>query len=87
MARALNGIEDKAEPGLPDHGEAIALGPAEVPTNGGDAIQGRSRASSDIDAPSHPELIRNFCPGTKRQELHYMGELTPGRRRGSRSYS
>jgi len=78
LGAALNGIEDKAEPPAPITGNAYALDLPQVPTTWGDAIKA-FESSSDIARTFAPELIRNFVL-TKRQELHYMGELTPEER-------
>jgi len=75
LGAALNGIEDGAEPPAPITGNAYDLDLAQMPTDWASAI--------DIFAGSEimprifdPGLIRNFTL-TKRQELHYMAELSP----------
>jgi glutamine synthetase len=78
LGAALNGIEDKAEPPAPITGNAYALDLPQVPTTWTDAIAA-FESSPDIARTFAPELIRNFVL-TKRQELHYMGELTPEER-------
>jgi glutamine synthetase len=78
LGAALNGIEDKAEPPAPITGNAYALELPQVPTTWQDAIDA-FEGSPDIARIFAPELIRNFVL-TKRQELHYMGELTPEER-------
>jgi glutamine synthetase len=78
LGAALNGIEDKAEPPAPITGNAYALDLPQVPTTWEDAIDA-FESSPDIARIFAPELIRNFVL-TKRQELHYMGELTPEER-------
>ena len=78
LGAALNGIEDKAEPPAPITGNAYALDLPQVPTTWLDAINA-FESSPEITRIFPPELIRNFVL-TKRQELHYMGELTPEER-------
>ena len=75
LGAALNGIEDGAEPPAPITGSAYELDLPQMPIDWGKAI--------DIFADSKimprifdPGLIRNFVL-TKRQELHYMAELSP----------
>ncbi|TDK43140.1 glutamine synthetase family protein [Antarcticimicrobium luteum] len=75
LGAALNGIEDGAEPPAPITGNAYDLDLEQMPTDWANAI--------DIFANSElmprifdPGLIRNFVL-TKRQELHYMAELSP----------
>lgn len=75
LGAALNGIEDGTEPPEPITGNAYDLDLPQMPTDWGQAI--------DIFAESElmprifdPGLIRNFVL-TKRQELHYMAELSP----------
>ncbi len=78
LGAALNGIEDKAEPPAPITGNAYALGLPQVPTTWADAIDA-FEACPEIARIFAPELVRNFVL-TKRQELHYMGDLTPEER-------
>ncbi|MGR3703675.1 MAG: glutamine synthetase family protein [Paracoccaceae bacterium] len=78
LGAALNGIEARAEPPAPITGNAYALDLPQVPTTWADAID-TFETSPEIAAIFAPELIRNFVL-TKRQELHYMGELTPEER-------
>ena len=75
LGAALNGIEDGQEPPEPITGNAYDIDLPQMPTDWGRAI--------DIFAESEimprifdPGLIRNFTL-TKRQELHYMAELSP----------
>ncbi len=78
LGAALNGIEDGLEPPEPITGNAYALDLPQVPDTWGVAIDAfeQSEAIKRIFAP---ELIQNFVL-TKRQELHYMGDLTPAER-------
>jgi glutamine synthetase len=78
LGAALNGIEAQTEPPAPITGNAYALDLPQVPTTWEDAIHA-FETSPEIAAIFAPELIRNFVL-TKRQELHYMGELTPEER-------
>jgi glutamine synthetase len=78
LGAALNGIEDKIEPPAPITGNAYALDLPQVPTTWTDAIHA-FETCPEIARTFAPELIRNFVL-TKRQELHYMGELTPEER-------
>jgi glutamine synthetase len=78
LGSALNGIETQTEPPPPITGNAYALDLPQVPTTWVDAIHA-FETSPEIAAIFAPELIRNFVL-TKRQELHYMGELTPEER-------
>jgi glutamine synthetase len=78
LGAALNGIEAGAEPPAPITGNAYALDLPQVPTTWLDAID-TFESSPEIAGIFAPELIRNFVL-TKRQELHYMGELTPEER-------
>ena len=78
LGAALNGIEDKVEPPAPITGNAYALDLPQVPTTWTDAIHA-FETCPEIARTFAPELIRNFVL-TKRQELHYMGELTPEER-------
>ncbi len=75
LGAALNGMEDTKEPPEPITGNAYALGLPRVPDNWQDAIDAFEN-SPQIARIFSPEMIRNLTL-TKRQELHYMGELTP----------
>lgn len=78
LGAALTGIEDRIEPPEPITGNAYALDLPQVPgdwTAAIDAFEG-SAIMSRIFAP---ELIRNLVL-TKRQEVHYMEELSPAER-------
>jgi len=75
LGAALTGIEDGAEPPAPITGNAYALDLPHIPDTWAGAID--AFESSDIVKRIFtPEMIRNLVL-TKRQELHYMGELTP----------
>ena len=50
----------------------------QIPSDWASAIDA-FETSSEVNRIFHPELIRNFVL-TKRQELHYMEELTPNER-------
>ncbi len=75
LGAALNGIEDGKEPPEPITGNAYDLDLPQIPTDWGEAIDvfAKSEIMSRIFDPG---LIRNFVL-TKRQELHYMAELSP----------
>jgi len=75
LGAALDGIEDGAMPPDPITGNAYALDLPRIPETWAaaiDAFEG-SAAMARIFAP---EMIRNLVL-TKRQEMHYMAELTP----------
>ncbi|WP_238366177.1 glutamine synthetase family protein [Mesobacterium pallidum] len=75
LGAALNGIEDGREPPAPITGNAYALDLPRLP-------DGWVKAMDAFEAGAHikrifsPELIGNLLQ-TKRQEAHYMDELTP----------
>ncbi|OUS21104.1 glutamine synthetase [Rhodobacterales bacterium 59_46_T64] len=73
LGAALNGIEDGIEPPEPITGNAYAADLPQMPTQWGAAIDA-FEASPEIARIFAPELIRNLVL-TKRQELHFMGEL------------
>ena len=77
LGAALNGIEDGIAPPPPVTGNAYAQGDLpQVPTTWDEAIE--DFAASAVIARILPaELIRNYVL-TKRQERHYMAELSPG---------
>lgn len=75
LGAALTGIEDAAMPPEPITGNAYALGLPRVPDNWKDAIDAFEN-SPQVARIFSPEMIRNMTL-TKRQELHYMAELTP----------
>ena len=75
LGAALIGIEDKMTPPPPITGNAYALDLPLLPVSWQEAID--TFEKSEIVARIFPqELIRNFVM-TKRQELHYMDELSP----------
>ncbi len=75
LGAALIGIEDDLAPPPPISGNAYALNLPQIPATWDDAIN--AFESSPIMARIFPrELIRNLVM-TKRQERHYMAELSP----------
>lgn len=75
LGAALTGIEDKASPPEPITGNAYALDLPRIPTTWNGAIDAFEK-SALMPRIFTPELIRNLVL-TKRQEMHYMTELTP----------
>ncbi len=75
LGAALDGIENKMEAPPPITGNAYAQGLEQLPTTWTDAIDA-FEASPEIARIFAPELIKNYVL-TKRQELHYMAELSP----------
>lgn len=75
LGAAMNGIEDGVEPPAPITGNAYAADLPQIPGDWQSAIDA-FEASPEVARIFAPELIRNFVL-TKRQELHYMQELTP----------
>ncbi|MBV2360424.1 glutamine synthetase family protein [Thalassococcus sp. CAU 1522] len=75
LGAALNGIEDAAEPPAPVTGNAYALDLPRIPTDWAGAIAAFEE-SPVVPRIFPDELIRNLLL-TKKQELHYMAELTP----------
>lgn len=74
LGAALNGLEDRQEPPPPLQGNAYEQGLAQLPGSWGAAID--AFASCPQIKRIFPEhLIENFVM-TKRQELHYMAELS-----------
>jgi glutamine synthetase len=74
LGAALNGIEDALPPPDPITGNAYGHDLAQLPTDWQTAID-TFEQSPDIARIFAPELITNFL-ATKRQELHYMAELS-----------
>ncbi|GLK64289.1 glutamine synthetase [Paracoccus kondratievae] len=74
LGAALNGIEDKVEPPPPIKGNAYEQGLEQLPGTWGSAIDAFA-ASSEIRRIFPAHLIENLVM-TKRQELHYMAELS-----------
>lgn len=74
LGAALNGIEDRIEPPAPIKGNAYDQGLAQLPASWGAAIDAFAGCPQIRRIfPAH--LIENFVM-TKRQELHYMAELS-----------
>ncbi|UWQ51080.1 glutamine synthetase family protein [Leisingera caerulea] len=78
LGAALYGIENKIEPSEPITGNAYALDLPQVPNTWQSAIDAFEN-SEIIPQFFSAEMIRNMVL-TKRQELHYMEELTPEER-------
>lgn len=74
LGAALNGIEDKVEPPKPFKGNAYDKHLQQLPGDWGAAIEAFDKCS-DIRRNFPQHLIENYLM-TKRQELHYMAELT-----------
>ena len=78
LGAALTGIEDEVEPPPAVNGNAYAMDLPQIPDSWEAAIDAFEH--SDILYRFLPkELIRNMVQ-TKRQELHYLAELTPEER-------
>lgn len=75
LGAALNGIEDGNSPPAPITGNAYAAELPQIPGDWKTAIDA-FETDAHIKRIFHTDLIRNFVL-TKRQELHYMQELTP----------
>jgi glutamine synthetase len=75
LGAALNGIEDGDLPPEPITGNAYSHDLEQLPTTWQAAIDAFEQ-SPEIARIFAPELIANFL-ATKRQELHYMAELSP----------
>lgn len=78
LGAALVGIEDAAQPPDPIKGNAYALDLPQIPDKWAPAITAFEQ-STIIPRIFHEELIRNLVL-TKKQERHYMDELTPAER-------
>jgi glutamine synthetase len=75
LGAALIGIEDQQEPASPVSGNAYAVeGLPQIPADWETAIDALE-ASKIVPRFLHPELIKNLI-STKRQELHYIEELS-----------
>lgn len=74
LGAALNGLEDRVEPPPPIQGNAYAQGLAQLPGSWGAAIDAFA-ICPQIKRIFPQHLIENFVM-TKRQELHYMAELS-----------
>jgi len=75
LGAALNGIEAAGMPPEPITGNAYSHGLAQLPVTWEAAIDAFEQCP-EIARIFEPELIANFL-ATKRQELHYMAELSP----------
>jgi glutamine synthetase len=76
LGAALNGIEDGEDPkSEPITGNAYKLDAPHIPGDWKTAID-MFEASPEVKRIFAPDLIRNLVL-TKRQELHYMQELSP----------
>ncbi|MFN0113448.1 MAG: glutamine synthetase family protein [Paracoccaceae bacterium] len=75
LGAALNGIEAAIDPPPPITGNAYALDLPTIPDTWGGAIDTFEK-SKIMPKIFSKELIRNYVQ-TKRQEMHYMAELSP----------
>ena len=75
LGAALNGIEDGAEPPEPITGNAYAQDLPQIPTDWASAIAAFENGET-IPRLFPETLVRNLLL-TKKQELHYMAELSP----------
>ncbi len=78
LGAAINGIEDGATPPPPVTGNAYDADLPQIPDNWQAAIDA-FESDPYVARIFAPEMIRNLVL-TKRQELHYMQELTPEER-------
>lgn len=79
LGAALDGITQAMEPPAPVIGNAYALEDLpQIPGTWAEAIEAFEQ-STILPRFLHPELIRNLIQ-TKRQELHYIGELSESER-------
>ena len=74
LGAALNGIEDALEPPAPFEGNAYDQDLAQLPATWSEAIE--SFAACDEIKRIFPQHLIDNLVMTKRQELHYMAELT-----------
>ena len=74
LGAALNGIEDATEPPAPVSGNAYEQGLEQLPATWAEAIDSFA-GSAEIRRIFPAHLVENFVM-TKRQELHYMAELS-----------
>jgi glutamine synthetase len=75
LGAALDGIENEMEPASPIVGNAYAVeGLPQIAEDWEKAIDALEQ-STIVPRFLHPELIKNLI-STKRQELHYLGELS-----------
>ena len=75
LGAALNGIEDRADPGEPIRGNAYAQEMKQIPTTWADAVRVFEQ-SKEVPRIFADELVRNMLL-TKKQEMKYMAELSP----------
>lgn len=75
LGAALDGIEQGKMPPAPITGSAYKMDLPQLPRTWADAIEAFDK-SPEIARIFTPELRANFL-ATKRQELHYMADLTP----------
>jgi glutamine synthetase len=75
LGAALNGIEDAKEPPAPITGNAYDANLPQIPGDWETAIN-MFEVDGEVARIFAPDLIRNFVL-TKKQELHYMQELSP----------
>ncbi|MCL3882364.1 glutamine synthetase family protein [Marivita sp. GX14005] len=78
LGAAMVGIEDAKEPPEPVRGNAYALDLPQIPGDWSSAVDAFEK-SRLIPRIFSAELIRNLVL-TKKQEIHYMNELTPAER-------
>ena len=79
LGAALDGITQAMEPPPPITGNAYAMeNLPQIPATWEGAIEALEK-SVIVPRFIHPELIRNLIQ-TKRQELHYIGELSESER-------
>ena len=79
LGAALDGIEHQMEPPSPVVGNAYAVeGLPQIPVDWEAAIDALEQ-SIIVPRFLHPEIIKNLI-STKRQELHYIGELSEAER-------
>ena len=74
LGAALNGIEDALEPPAPFEGNAYDKDLAQLPGTWSEAIE--TFAACDETKRIFPQHLIDNLVMTKRQELHYMAELT-----------
>ncbi len=74
LGAALNGIEDRLEPPAPFEGNAYDKQLEQLPGSWGDAIE--AFATCPAMKRIFPQPLLDNLVMTKRQELHYMAELT-----------
>ena len=75
LGAALNGIEDAQDPPAPITGNAYEADLPQIPGDWSSAIDA-FESCSEVARIFPADLVRNFVL-TKRQEVHYMQELSP----------